>query len=151
MIRYIYKDFHFKVKNKDSWLTYLILFLYLCLNEIINKKILYNKNHNVNEKKWKKLIFSYTQCNYYFLLHMYFDYILKCSDESLYTWITTDLERRLCEHNTSDLWAKYTSARRPVHLVYFETLENRSLASKRELVIKKMTKKQKNELIKSQD
>ncbi len=79
---------------------------------------------------------------------MYYIYILECSDNSLYTGITTDLERRISEHNTSDLWAKYTRVRRPVKLVYFEEMENRSLASKREIEIKKMTKKQKLELIK---
>lgn len=82
---------------------------------------------------------------------MYFLYILECADTTLYTGITTDLERRISEHNSSDLWAKYTHARRPVKLVYFEQLENRSEASKRELQVKKMTKKQKNELIKNQD
>lgn len=82
---------------------------------------------------------------------MYYIYILECSDKTLYTGITTDLERRISEHNSSNLWAKYTRARRPVKLVYFEKLENRSLASKRELEIKKMNKKQKNELINAQD
>lgn len=82
---------------------------------------------------------------------MYYIYILECADSSLYTGITTDLERRLEEHNSSQLWAKYTSARRPVKLVYFEEVENRSLASKRENEIKKLSKTQKNELIKKQD
>lgn len=82
---------------------------------------------------------------------MYYIYILECADNSLYTGITTDLKRRLEEHNSSQLWAKYTSARRPVKLVYFEEVENRSLASKRENEIKKLSKTQKNELIKKQD
>lgn len=82
---------------------------------------------------------------------MYYIYILECSDNTLYTWITTDLERRIFEHNSSDLWAKYTKNRRPVKLVYSEQEENRSLASKREIQIKKLTKKQKNELIKKHD
>lgn len=82
---------------------------------------------------------------------MYYIYILECADTSLYTGITTDLERRVIEHNSSQLWAKYTSARRPVKLVYFEEVENRSLASKRENEIKKLSKTQKNELIKKQD
>ena len=80
---------------------------------------------------------------------MYYTYILKCSDETLYTWITTDLERRVFEHNNLDVWAKYTKARRPCELVYFEELIDRSSASKREIEIKKMTKLQKIELIKS--
>jgi putative endonuclease len=79
---------------------------------------------------------------------MYYTYILKCSDDSFYTWITTDIDRRLNEHNWILLWwAKYTRNRRPVELVYFEEFENRSLATKREIEIKKMTKKNKIILI----
>lgn len=75
---------------------------------------------------------------------MYFVYILKCRDDSLYTWITTDLERRLKQHNwEKKWWAKYTLSRKPVQLVYFEKLENRSLASKREVEIKNLSKMQK--------
>ena len=48
---------------------------------------------------------------------MYFVYILECADGTLYTGITTDLERRLDEHNNSSKGAKYTRARRPVVLV----------------------------------
>ena len=52
---------------------------------------------------------------------MYFVYILKCSDNSLYTGITSDLERRIKEHDwLLPWWAKYTSSRRPVELLYFE-------------------------------
>ena len=81
---------------------------------------------------------------------MYFVYILKCSDNSLYTWITTDLERRKKEHNW-DLpwWAKYTKWRWPVEIVYSEEVWDRSLATKREKEIKKLTKNKKKELIKS--
>lgn len=79
---------------------------------------------------------------------MYFTYILKCSDSSLYTWITTDLDRRLKEHNWENLWwAKYTFSRRPVEIVYFEEFENRSDATKREIEIKKMRRKNKLILI----
>lgn len=79
---------------------------------------------------------------------MYFVYIVKCADNSLYTGITTDLDRREKQHN----WqisggAKYTLSRIPVKIVYFEKLENRSLATKREIEIKKLTKKQKLQLI----
>jgi len=77
----------------------------------------------------------------------YFVYIVKCSDKSLYTGITTDISRRILEHNSSDKGAKYTSLRRPVELVYSEASENRSSASKREYEIKKMTKLKKLELI----
>ena len=74
---------------------------------------------------------------------MYFVYMVECSDGTLYTGITTDLERRVDEHNNSVKGAKYTRARRPVILVYSETLENRSDASKREFSIKKMSRKEK--------
>ena len=77
----------------------------------------------------------------------YFVYILKCSDETLYTGITTDISRRLKEHNGSTKGARYTKVRRPVELMYSEELEDRSSASKREYQIKQMTKKKKLELI----
>lgn len=75
-------------------------------------------------------------------------YILRCSDNSLYTGITRDLDRRLNEHNYDDrLAAAYTRSRRPVRLVYEETHIDRSSASKREAVIKKMTHKEKEKII----
>ena len=77
----------------------------------------------------------------------YFVYILKCSDETLYTGITTDLKRRVDEHNNSDKGAKYTKLRRPVELVHSEASEDRSSASKREYEIKKMSRVKKMELI----
>lgn len=79
---------------------------------------------------------------------MYHLYILKCSDQTLYTGITTDLKRRVIEHNSSKLGAKYTSARRPVRLVYSKKFKNRSLASKEEARIKKLKREKKLELIK---
>jgi len=79
---------------------------------------------------------------------MYKVYILKCSDDTLYTWITTDLEKRLKQHNWEILWwAKYTRIRQPVELVYFEEAENRSEASKREYEIKKLKREEKLKLI----
>ena len=79
---------------------------------------------------------------------MYKIYILKCSDDTLYTWITTDLDKRIRQHNWEILgWAKYTRVRQPVELVYFEEAENRSEASKREYVIKKLKREDKIELI----
>ncbi len=77
----------------------------------------------------------------------YFVYIVKCSDETLYTGIATDIHRRLDEHNNSSKGAKYTRVRRPVELVYFEVCEDRSSATKREYFIKKLSKKKKLELI----
>jgi len=77
----------------------------------------------------------------------YFTYIVLCADNTLYTGIATNLERRIEEHNSSDKGAKYTKARRPVTLVYSEEHIDRSSASKREYSIKKMSKKQKQILI----
>jgi putative endonuclease len=77
----------------------------------------------------------------------YFVYILKCSDNTLYTGIATDISRRVDEHNNSDKGAKYTKNRRPVTLVYTERLEDRSSASKREYEIKKLSRTKKMELI----
>jgi putative endonuclease len=74
-------------------------------------------------------------------------YVIKCSDNSLYTGITTDINRRVNEHNTSNKGAKYTKTRRPVELKYYEEFTDRSTASKREYAIKKLTRKQKLNLI----
>lgn len=78
---------------------------------------------------------------------VYFVYILKCSDDTLYTGITTDLKRRLDEHNNSVKGAKYTKLRRPVSLMYSEESKDRSSASKREYAIKKLSRLKKLELI----
>ena len=78
---------------------------------------------------------------------MYYLYILKCRDETLYTGITTDLNRRLIEHNHTKKGAKYTSARRPVQIVYSKRFKNRSNASKEEARIKKLTKSEKLSMI----
>jgi putative endonuclease len=79
---------------------------------------------------------------------MYKVYIVKCSDSTLYTWIATDLEKRLKQHNWEILgWAKYTRNKRPVELVYFEEAVNRSEASKREYEIKSMKREEKLLLI----
>jgi putative endonuclease len=80
----------------------------------------------------------------------YFVYILECADTTYYTGITTNLEKRLHQHNHTKLGAKYTSIRRPVKLIYSEESENRSSASKREYAIKKLTRTQKSTLIKNQ-
>ncbi|NQY20856.1 MAG: GIY-YIG nuclease family protein [Campylobacteraceae bacterium] len=81
----------------------------------------------------------------------YFVYILECSDGSLYTGITKDINKRLDEHNYKDKGAKYTKARRPVKLLYQESQSNRSTASKREYEIKKFTRVKKLKLIKESD
>ncbi len=77
----------------------------------------------------------------------WFVYIVECSDKSLYTGITVDLDRRVLEHNTSNKGAKYTRPRRPVQLVYSETYEDRSSASKRESAIKKLSRSDKLTLL----
>lgn len=77
----------------------------------------------------------------------YFTYIVRCADNSLYTGITTDLVRRVNEHNTSPKGAKYTRGRRPVVLQYSETYNDRSSAMSREYQIKQLSKSQKEELI----
>lgn len=76
----------------------------------------------------------------------YILYLLRCSDGTLYTGITSDLKRRIHEHNTSDKGAKYTKSRRPCELVYCEQLKNKSTALKREIAIKKLPKAKKETL-----
>ena len=80
---------------------------------------------------------------------MYFVYIVKCSDNTLYTGVTTDLNRRLHEHNNNNKGAKYTKSRRPVVLLYSKLYENRSLAQKEEYRIKKLSRKKKIKIIES--
>lgn len=75
-------------------------------------------------------------------------YILRCGDGTLYTGIARDVERRIVEHNGNDrLGARYTRSRRPVTLVYRESLASRSEASKREAAIKRMTRVEKERLV----
>ncbi len=76
----------------------------------------------------------------------WFVYVLRCSTGHLYTGITTNLERRLREHN-SGFGSKFTKSRRPVTIVHRERFTNRSLAAKRELRIKRMTLSKKLQLI----
>jgi Predicted endonuclease containing a URI domain len=76
-------------------------------------------------------------------------YILQCADKTLYTGITVDLARRLQEHNTSKLGAKYTKSRRPVKIVYLKKFRNRSTASIAESKIKKMSRVEKIKLTNS--
>ena len=79
---------------------------------------------------------------------MWYVYIVECADGTYYTGITTDVDRRVLEHNFSFKSAKYTRSRRPVKLVYTEKSENRSEASKREYRIKKLNRNKKINLIK---
>lgn len=77
---------------------------------------------------------------------MYTLYILRCNDGSLYTGIAKDLDKRLAMH-THGSGSTYVRSRLPITVVYTEQCENRSLATKRELEIKKLTKKEKELLI----
>ena len=77
-------------------------------------------------------------------------YIVLCSDDTLYTGITNDIQRRLQQH-ASQKGAKYFRGREPKQLVYLERGHNRSSASKREWIIKQLTRPEKNLLIGSVD
>lgn len=74
-------------------------------------------------------------------------YVLLCSDNSLYAGITTNLKRRLNEHNSNSKGAKYTKTRRPVELVYQLEFPDRSSASKAEYGFKSLNRKMKMEII----
>ena len=76
-------------------------------------------------------------------------YILRCGDGSLYTGITTDVEKRFTVHQ-SGKGAKYTRGRGPLEVVYTEECGDHSAALKRELEIKALTKEQKEILIKTE-
>jgi putative endonuclease len=77
----------------------------------------------------------------------WFIYMVECSDGTFYTGITNDLSKRLLTHN-SGKGAKYTRGRLPVGLLWFKRCENKSEASKEEYRIKKLSRKQKEKLIK---
>ncbi|MDD5032137.1 MAG: GIY-YIG nuclease family protein [Patescibacteria group bacterium] len=78
---------------------------------------------------------------------MWYVYIVKCKDKTLYTGVTTDLKRRIKEHNDSVLGAKYTKGRRPVKLIYSVRKKNKSLAQKEECRIKKLSRAKKFKII----
>ena len=73
-------------------------------------------------------------------------YILRCADDTLYTGITNDLARRCDQHNAGTA-SRYTRSRLPVVMVYQEVQASRSLALKRELAIKKLSRRKKELLI----
>lgn len=76
-------------------------------------------------------------------------YILRCRDGTLYTGITTDLERRLAQHNAGTA-AKYTRSRRPVKMAYREAAKTHGAALRREIAIKKLSRVAKDALIATQ-
>lgn len=78
----------------------------------------------------------------------YWVYIVECADGTYYTGIATDVQRRLTEHNGADgKGARYTSARRPVRLMYEAAFESRSAALKAEIRIKRLNRRAKEMLI----
>ena len=77
---------------------------------------------------------------------MNYTYILQCSDGTYYTGWTNDLEKRVEAHNKG-AGGKYTRARLPAHLVYYEEFETKQEAQSREFAVKKLTRKMKTELI----
>ncbi len=79
--------------------------------------------------------------------HHWFVYILHCNDGTFYTGITTNINRRLNEHNSPTSTTRYTRTRQPVTLVYTEPAKNRSAATSREYQIKKMPRKEKEQLL----
>jgi len=84
----------------------------------------------------------------FILAAQWFVYYLRCVDNSLYAGITTDLDRRLTEHNNCNKsGAKYTRVRRPVSMVYHEVHLDRKSASQREYQLKQLTKLQKEKLV----
>jgi len=78
---------------------------------------------------------------------MWHIYILRCKDKTFYTGVTANLKRRVEEHNTSNLGAKYTKCRRPVKLVYSTRRKDRSRALKEEYRIKKLSRAEKLKII----
>ena len=78
----------------------------------------------------------------------WFVYMLRCADDSLYTGITTDVSRRCDQHNAGTA-SRYTRSRLPICLVYEEALTSRSLALKREVAMKALSRMKKESLIKS--
>ena len=78
---------------------------------------------------------------------MNYTYIVECADGTLYIGWTTNVQKRVKAHNEEKSGAKYTKAKRPVKLVYYEGYETKEEAMRREYAIKQLTRKQKLELI----
>ncbi len=81
---------------------------------------------------------------------MNYTYIIKCSDNTLYTGWTNDLDKRLLAHNQGR-GAKYTRSRTPVTLVYFEEFQDKQAAMRREYEIKQLSRSEKEALIASKE
>lgn len=76
-------------------------------------------------------------------MYSWYLYLVSCKDGTFYTGITTDVTRRIYEHNASTKGARYTRTRRPVVLVYSEACASRSDASKKEYVLRHLTHREK--------
>jgi putative endonuclease len=76
----------------------------------------------------------------------WFVYMIRCSDDSLYTGVTTDIERRFKEHAGDEKGAKYFNGRQPLEVVYSESGHSRSSACQREASIKKLSRNEKQVL-----
>ncbi len=82
-------------------------------------------------------------------MSQWYVYMLLCSDGTYYSGVTTNLDRRIKEHNgegAAGKGAKYTKARRPVHLAYSETVADRSMAQKREHSLRQLSRAEKEKL-----
>ena len=79
--------------------------------------------------------------------NLWYTYMVRCNDNSLYTGVTTDLQRRVNEHNGKIKGAKYTKNKQPVTLVYYQTQINRSAACQYEYKLKQLPKKYKEQLV----
>ncbi len=77
-------------------------------------------------------------------------YMVRCSDRTLYTGITNDLEKRIEAHNSGKEGARYTRSRRPVKLVYSEQVKSKSAAAKLEYQLKKLPRLKKDTLVRSE-
>jgi len=82
------------------------------------------------------------------ILSEWFVYVVECVDGTYYTGITTNLDRRIHEHNKTNRGAKYVKGRRPCRLVYHRSWSGRSEAAKEEYRIKKLTRGEKENIIK---
>jgi putative endonuclease len=80
----------------------------------------------------------------------YYVYVLRCRDDTFYTGYTTDVERRVREHDAGD-GAKYTRGRTPVELVHVESFDSQSAAMSREYEIKQFSKMKKQRLVESSE
>ena len=81
---------------------------------------------------------------------MYYVYLLECADHSIYTGITTDLEKRFKSH-AEGTGARYTKAKKPLRILYSEKHPDRSVATKREMEIKSWARQKKLDLISSHE